>query len=89
MAEIHIRDTDIIYVLEGSATLVTGGTALHQKTVALDEVRGTEIQNGESRHISKGDVIVVPKGFAALVPEGGEPAPVYVVKASSPGGIPK
>ena len=26
MAEVHTRDTDIAYVLLGSATLVTGGT---------------------------------------------------------------
>ena len=31
MAEIHTRDTDIAYVLQGSATLVTGGTALGVK----------------------------------------------------------
>ena len=31
VAEIHTRDTDIIHVLEGSATLVTGGTAVERK----------------------------------------------------------
>src|SRR5687767_9875942 len=27
-AEVHLRDTDIIYVLEGTATIVTGGTVV-------------------------------------------------------------
>jgi len=83
MAEIHVRDTDIIYILEGSATLVTGGTALHQKTVAPDEVRGTEIQNGESRRIGKGDVIVVPNGLPHWFQQVDGTLLYYVVKVSS------
>ncbi|MGH7702618.1 MAG: GlcG/HbpS family heme-binding protein, partial [Gemmatimonadales bacterium] len=43
-AEIHTRDTDIIYVIDGSATFVTGGTALDPKTVAPDEIRGSAVQ---------------------------------------------
>ena len=62
VAEIHTRDTDIIHVLEGSATFVTGGTVVEPKTIAADEIRGKEIKGGESRRISKGDVIVVPNG---------------------------
>ena len=30
-AEIHTLDTDVIYVVEGSATLVTGGKAIDHK----------------------------------------------------------
>jgi glc operon protein GlcG len=39
MAEVHERDTDIIYVLEGSATFVTGGNVVNGKTTATNEVR--------------------------------------------------
>ena len=59
-AEIHTKDTDIIYVIDGSAVFVTGGTALDQKTTAPDEIRGSAIQGGETRRIGKGDVITVP-----------------------------
>ena len=48
VAEIHTRDTDIIHVLEGSATFVTGGTVVEPKTIAADEIRGKEIKGGES-----------------------------------------
>ena len=89
MAEIHVRDTDIIYVLEGSATLVTGGTALHQKTVAPDEIRGTEIQDGESRRIGKGDVVVVPNGLPHWFQKVENALVYYVVKTRSHGGAPK
>ena len=38
-AEVHARDIDIFYVLEGSATLVTGGRPVDAKTTAPDEMR--------------------------------------------------
>ena len=34
VAEIHTRDTDIVHVLEGSATFVTGGVALQPQAIA-------------------------------------------------------
>src|ERR1043165_1711238 len=47
MAEIHTRDTDIAYVIHGSATLVTGGTATDLKPTTLDELRGNGNAGGE------------------------------------------
>src|SRR5436189_358724 len=61
-AEIHTLDTDVIYVVDGSATLVTGGKAVDAKEIAPNEIRGTKIEGGEAHQIAKGDVIVIPKG---------------------------
>src|SRR6059036_2270700 len=61
-AEIHTLDTDVIYVVDGSATLVTGGKAMDTKEIAPNEIRGTKIEGGEAHQIAKGDVIVIPKG---------------------------
>ncbi len=61
-AEVHAKDTDIIYVVDGAATLVTGGTVVDPKMIETDEVRGDSIRGGETRQITKGDVIVVPNG---------------------------
>ena len=61
-AEIHTRATDVIYVVQGAATFVTGGRAVEPKEVAPDEVRGRAIEGGEAHEITKGDVIVVPAG---------------------------
>src|SRR5207247_2340102 len=61
-AEIHTLDTDVVYVVDGSATLVTGGKAIDTKEVAPNEIRGTKIEGGEEHHITKGDVIVIPNG---------------------------
>lgn len=43
MAEIHTLDTDVIYVLDGTATFVTGGTAVDPKTIAPNEIRDSAI----------------------------------------------
>jgi glc operon protein GlcG len=80
MAEIHTLDTDIIYVLDGTATLVTGGTAVDAKTTAPNEIRGAAIRDGESRRLAKGDVIVIPSGVAHWFKEVQAPFLYYVVK---------
>jgi glc operon protein GlcG len=62
IAEVHTRDTDIIYMLDGDAVLVTGGEVDDGKEIGAEEIRGKEIRGGESRRIGKGDVIVVARG---------------------------
>jgi len=79
-AEVHVRDADIIYVLEGSTTFVTGGTVVDGKTTAPDEIRGTRIDGGESRRLGKGDVIIVPNGTPHWFKEVEGPVLYYVVK---------
>ena len=83
IAEVHARDTDIFHFLEGSATFVTGGTATEPKTIAPDEIRGKEIQGGESHRVSKGDVIVVPRGVPHWFKEVNGPLLYYVVKVTA------
>ena len=61
-AEVHARDADIIYVLDGTATFVTGGEVVDPKVTGSDEVRGREIAGGETRELHKGDVVIVPAG---------------------------
>lgn len=62
LVEVHELDTDIIYVLGGTATIVTGGKSLESKQVAANEFRGSSVDGGETRNLKKGDVLVVPKG---------------------------
>lgn len=82
MAEVHVRDTDIVYVLEGTATLVTGGAVVDGKTTAPDEIRGVSIGGGESRRLAPGDVIVVPNGTPHWFKEVRGPFLYYVVKVT-------
>ena len=81
MAEIHTKDADIIYVLDGTATFVTGGNAVEPATTGPDEIRGKLIEGGEVRQLVKGDVIIVPAGVPHWFKEVSNPFLYYVVKA--------
>ena len=83
VVEVHTRDTDIIYMLEGSATLVTGGTLVDAKTIEPEEIRGRESKGGETRVITKGDVVVIPNGTPHWFKEVKGPINYYVVKVRS------
>lgn len=80
MAEVHAWDTDIIYVLEGTATFVTGGTAVETKATGPGEIRGKEIQGGESHRLVRGDVVIVPNGTPHWFQQVEAPFLYYVVK---------
>jgi glc operon protein GlcG len=84
LAEVHGRDTDIIYVLDGSATVVTGGAVVEGKPTAPDELRGASIRGGDRRALVKGDVLVVPNGVPHWFQEVNAPFLYYVVKVTAP-----
>jgi glc operon protein GlcG len=80
MAEVHALDTDIIYVLDGTATFVTGGTVADPKTIEPNEIRGAAIADGEVVQLAKGDVIIVPNGTPHWFRDVPQPLTYYVVK---------
>ncbi len=61
-AEIHGKDTDIFFVVDGTATIITGGTIVDEKTTGPDEIRGASIKGGSSTQLKKGELIVIPHG---------------------------
>ncbi len=78
--EVHEHDTDVIYVLEGSATFVTGGKLIGGKTIAPSEIRAPNVDGGKDHHIAKGDVIVVPNGTPHWFKQVRGPLLYFVVK---------
>ena len=82
-AEVHVRDTDIIYVLEGTATIVTGGSVVDGSRTAPDEIRGNSIRGGIEKQLVKGDVIIVPNGVPHWFTRVQAPFRYYVVKATA------
>jgi quercetin dioxygenase-like cupin family protein len=60
--ETHMQYTDIMYVTGGSATFVTGGQVTGEKKDKAEEPRGKSITGGQTHHLVKGDVIVIPNG---------------------------
>jgi mannose-6-phosphate isomerase-like protein (cupin superfamily) len=68
----HDQMTEVYHIIEGSGTLVTGGTIVNPQRRGPDHpsvrelngpsVNGTALQNGESRQVGPGDVVVIPAG---------------------------
>jgi glc operon protein GlcG len=80
--EVHAKDTDIVYVLTGTASLVTGGQVVGGKEIGPNEIRGESIEGGETRKLVPGDVVVVPAGAPHWFQEVETPFTYYVVKAT-------
>lgn len=81
--EVHETDTDIFYILEGSATFVTGGEPVNVRSVGLGETRGSSIKGGETRTLKKGDVIVIPNRVPHWFKAVDSTCLYYVVKVKS------
>ena len=62
-AEQHEKAYDIVYITEGEAVYVTGGTLKNSKQTGPGEMLGGTIDGGEVHNLKKGDVIVVPPGI--------------------------
>ena len=78
-AEVHTKDADVIYVLDGSATFMTGGEAIEGRPLAPDEIRGKSIK-GARRENRQGRCCHCPPWGSAPVPGSREPFLYYVVK---------
>ena|ERR1700686_2151153 len=61
-AELHDASDDVYYVLDGGATLVLGGKLDAPKEVEPGEWRSPRIIDGKTFEITKGDLVVVPRG---------------------------
>jgi hypothetical protein len=85
-AEVHVKDTDVIHVLGGTTTFVTGGEVVDGKPIAPEEIRGASIRGGETRRLAEGDVIIVPNGVPHWFKEVPGPFLYYVVKVRDASG---
>jgi mannose-6-phosphate isomerase-like protein (cupin superfamily) len=59
-ATVHERDAEMFYVVDGTGTIVTGGTLRDGKRTNAENLAGTAIDNGMTRRIAKGDWVMVP-----------------------------
>jgi mannose-6-phosphate isomerase-like protein (cupin superfamily) len=77
----HARDTDIMYVVEGNATVVIDGEMVNSRYTAPGEIRADSIKDGVTHKLSPGDVLVIPKGWPHQFVKVSNPFLYYVVKA--------
>jgi mannose-6-phosphate isomerase-like protein (cupin superfamily) len=57
----HAGNTELHYIIEGSATVVTGGTIVRPPAGSTTLA---SIEGGVTKHVTKGDVVIVPENSA-------------------------
>lgn len=79
--ELHQNFADMFVILDGHATVVTGGSVVEQKTVSPGEIRGKSVEGGTRQEVKAGDLVHIPAGtpHQTLVADG-ETVTYFVVK---------
>lgn len=57
----HDTEAEMFYVIDGTATMITGGKLTGETRQNAENLQGTGIEGGNSRQIGKGDFIIVPE----------------------------
>jgi mannose-6-phosphate isomerase-like protein (cupin superfamily) len=60
-AAVHEHEAEVFYVIDGSATMVTGGKLVNPVATTPGNLSGPSIEGGASRQVAKGDFIAVPE----------------------------
>jgi mannose-6-phosphate isomerase-like protein (cupin superfamily) len=60
-AAVHEKEAELFYVIDGSATLMTGGKLVKESRTNAENLTGTGIEGGNSQAVAKGDFVIVPE----------------------------
>ena len=73
-AAVHEKDAELMVVLSGTGTIVTGGKLVEEKRVNSSNLLGPSIAEGASQSVAKGDMLMVPANTPhQVIPTGGAP----------------
>jgi mannose-6-phosphate isomerase-like protein (cupin superfamily) len=79
--EVHQNYADVFYILDGRATLVTGGEVLEPKPTGPGETRGASVKGGSRQELKAGDVVHIPASMPHQMVLGeGETITYFVIK---------
>ena len=82
--EVHDKEMVVIYVIDGTATFVTGGKIVGAKNSRPGQWLGTDVTGGTPQKLVKGDMVVVPAGTPHWFKEVPTTISYYVVKVIKP-----
>ena len=82
--EVHDKETDVLYVTDGEATFVFGGKMVGGKVTRPGQWLGSDITGGQTNHLVKGDVFVIPAGVPHWFKEVPKSVSYFVVKVLKP-----
>ena len=84
-AALHEKDAELMVVIDGTGTIVTGGTLVGEKRTNAANLSGTSIKDGKSQNIAKGDFVIVPeKTPHQITPTGGAPIVLMTMHVPRP-----
>lgn len=79
--ELHQNYADVFYIVDGHATLVTGGNLVDQKTTGPGEIRGKSVEGGSRQELKAGDMAHIPAGMPhQMLLEAGTTVTYFVLK---------
>ena len=78
--EYHERVADVMHVVEGTASVRTGGTMVDPHEAGPGEIRASAIDGGESHDLAAGDVLAIPAGVPHQFTDVSDPFLYFVVK---------
>jgi uncharacterized protein GlcG (DUF336 family) len=81
--EYHEHVVDVMHVVEGTATVVTGGEMVAPREVGPGEVRASAVEGGEQHALADGDVLAIPSGVPHQFVEVSDPFLYFVVKVGA------
>jgi uncharacterized protein GlcG (DUF336 family)/mannose-6-phosphate isomerase-like protein (cupin superfamily) len=81
--EYHERFVDVMHVVEGRATVLTGGELVDPREVAAGELRATAVEGGTKHELGEGDVLAIPSGVPHQFVDVSDPFLYFVVKVAS------
>jgi mannose-6-phosphate isomerase-like protein (cupin superfamily) len=61
--ELHRDFADLFYILDGRATLLTGGAITGAEAIAPGQIRGLSVEGGIAQELRPGDVAHIPAGL--------------------------
>jgi glc operon protein GlcG len=78
--ECHAHTVDVMHVVEGSATVLTGGEMVGVRRAGDGELRADSVTGGHPLELAAGDVLAVPAGVPHQFTRVSDPFLYFVVK---------
>jgi glc operon protein GlcG len=81
--ELHEHVVDVMHVVRGTATVVTGGDLRDAREVGPGEIRAAAVDGGTPHELSQGDVLAIPAGVPHQFVDVSDPFLYFVVKVEA------
>ncbi|BBJ27488.1 cupin domain-containing protein [Athalassotoga saccharophila] len=79
-AEVHFHFNDLYMVMSGKAIVIIGDKFTGGSEIEKGELRNCKIENPVEYEIKKGDLLLIPAGFAHKIKTGKSKLIQYVIK---------